>query len=139
MYKNLRSLRISISLANFLRAITILFYPDYYCHSSKNTFELTSKTQASPTTYSEKQNSLAEFCLLFLDSLKYNSKAKLPINRSALTVTSRNLTTIWDHYLFFVFVYLLYTVFKISLMLVKDFLEQLYLLLQWNPPACFHR
>lgn len=55
MYKNLRNPRISISLANVLRAIAILFYPDYYCHSSKNTSELTSKTQTSPTTYSEKQ------------------------------------------------------------------------------------
>ena len=55
---------------------------------------------------------IVEFRLLDLDLLNYNSKAELPINRSAKVVISRNLTISWHSNLFiYLFIYLLIYLF----------------------------
>ena len=55
-------------------------------------------------------DTIAEFRLLVLDSLKYSSKAESPINRSTKAVISRSLTTSRHNhlfiYLFYLFIYL---------------------------------
>ena len=53
---------------------------------------------------------VVEFQLLFIDSLKYSSKAELPIDRSAKAVISKNLTTSRHNHLltYFVFLFLFF-------------------------------
>ena len=52
-------------------------------------------------------DTIAEFRLLVLDSLKYSSKAESPINRSTKAVISRSLTTSRHNHLFiYLFIYL---------------------------------
>ena len=64
-----------------------------------------------------KMGTKVEFQLLVLDSLKYNSKAESPINRSAKAVISRNLTPIQhNHLIFYLFVlFIFYFIFCIYL------------------------
>ena len=54
-----------------------------------------------------KMGAIVVFRLLVLDSLKYSSKAKSPINRSARAVISKRFTTSQHNHLFiFLFIYL---------------------------------
>ena len=57
-------------------------------------------------------STIVEFRLLVLNSLKYSSKAELPINRSAKAIISRNLTTSHHNYFFIsLFLYLVIYLF----------------------------
>ena len=81
-----------------------------------------------------KMGAIVVFRLLVLDSLKYSSKAKSPINRYAKAVISRNLTTSRHNHLFiclfyfyviffifYLFIYFCFYVFFFFFYLFKNF------------------
>ena len=81
----------------------ILFYPDYHCHNTQKYFRLTQSNTDTNNNKFWKMGTVVEFRLLVLESLKYTSKAESPINRSAKSVVSRNLTTSLHNHLFMFF------------------------------------
>ena len=90
----------------------ILFYPDYHCHNTQKYFRLTQSNTDTNNNKFWKMGTVVEFRLLVLESLKYSSKAESPINRSAKSVISRNLTTSRHNHLFMFFpIFLSFSVF----------------------------
>ena len=81
----------------------ILFYPDYHCHNTQKYFRLTQSNTDTNNNKFWKMGTVVEFRLFVLESLKYSSKAESPINRSAKSVISRNLTTSLHNHLFMFF------------------------------------